>query len=224
MAGDELAELLAEQVAYYRARAEEYDATYPLDERADTETRARLVAALEALAPYGRVLELACGTGQWTAALARHASAVTAVDSSPEALAICRARLDAPHVRLVEADLFSWRPRERYDLVFFAAWLSHVPPQRFDDLWAFVSDCLAPGGRAFVIDELPAVAALEHPAGGRPAPTVWRRLTTGESYRAVKVLYEPDELRARLAALGWHAQVRIVGWRFFCATARPLSR
>jgi SAM-dependent methyltransferase len=221
MAQDELAELLAEQMAYYRARAEEYDATYPLDERADTETRARLLAALEALAPYGSVLELACGTGQWTAALARHASAVTAVDSSPEALAICRARVDAPHVRLVEADLFSWRPRERFDLVFFAAWLSHVPPQRFDTFWAVVSDCLAPGGRAFVIDELPAVAALEHPAGGRSAPTVLRRLTTGESYRAVKVLYEPDELRARLAALGWDAQIRTVGWRFFCAIARP---
>jgi hypothetical protein len=51
MAEDELAELLAEQVTYYRARAEEYDATYPLDDGADVEARARLVAALEALAP-----------------------------------------------------------------------------------------------------------------------------------------------------------------------------
>jgi hypothetical protein len=108
----------------------------------------------------------------------------------------------------------------RYYLVFFAARLSHVPPQRFDALWAFVADCLTPGGRVFVIDELPAVAARERPAGGWPAPTVRRRLTTGESYRAVKVLYEPDELRARLAALGWDAQVHAVGWRFFYATGR----
>jgi demethylmenaquinone methyltransferase/2-methoxy-6-polyprenyl-1,4-benzoquinol methylase len=220
---DELDELLAEQVAYYRARAAEYDATYPLDDGAHAEARAHLRAALEALAPYGRVLELACGTGQWTAELARHASALTAVDASREVLAICRRRLDTPHVRLLEADLFSWRPRESYDLVFFAAWLSHVPPQRFDALWALVADCLAPGGRVFVIDELPSVAALERPAGGRPAPSVRRRLTTGESYRAVKVLYEPDDLRARLAALGWDAQVRTVSWRFFCATACRLS-
>jgi demethylmenaquinone methyltransferase/2-methoxy-6-polyprenyl-1,4-benzoquinol methylase len=61
MAEDELAELLAEQVTYYRARAEEYDATYPLDDGADAEARARLVAALEALAPTG-------GCSSWRAA------------------------------------------------------------------------------------------------------------------------------------------------------------
>jgi demethylmenaquinone methyltransferase/2-methoxy-6-polyprenyl-1,4-benzoquinol methylase len=145
------------------------------------------------------------------------------VDSSPEALAICRRRIDVPHVSLVQADLFAWHPGERYDLVFFAAWLSHVPPQRFDAFWALLADCLDPGGRAFVIDELPAVAVVEHPAPGQPAPAVRRRLTTGRSYRAVKVLHEPDDLRRRLAALGWEAEVRAVDWRFFCATVRRLG-
>jgi SAM-dependent methyltransferase len=223
MADDELDALLAEQRAYYRARAGEYDATQPLDEGSDTDARRQLVAALEALAPHGRVLELACGTGQWTVELARHASAVTAVDSSPEALAICRRRVEVPHVSLVQADLFAWHPEERYNLVFFAAWLSHVPPQRFDAFWALVADCLTPGGRVFIVDELPAVAAVEHPAPGAPAPAVRRRLTTGRSYRAVKVLYEPNDLRQRLAALGWEAEVRTVGWRFFCAIVRRLS-
>jgi demethylmenaquinone methyltransferase/2-methoxy-6-polyprenyl-1,4-benzoquinol methylase len=148
---------------------------------------------------------------------------VTAVDASPEALAICRQRVDAPHVSLVEADVFTWRPQERYDLVFFGAWLSHVPPQRLDAFWALVAECLAPGGLAFVVDELPAVAAVEHSTPGQPAPTVRRRLSTGRSYRAVKVLYEPDDLRRRLAALGWEASVQTVGWRFFCATARRIG-
>jgi ubiquinone/menaquinone biosynthesis C-methylase UbiE len=223
MAGDELDELLAEQRAYYRARAGEYDATYPLDEGADREARGKLVAALDALAPYGRVLELACGTGQWTVELAKQASAVTAVDSSPEALAICRRRVEAAHVSLVRADLFAWQPEERYDLVFFAAWLSHVPPQRFEAFWALVADCLAPDGQVFVIDELPAVASVEQPEPGQAA-TVRRRLTTGDSYRAVKVLYEPDDLRRRLAALGWEAVVRTAGRRFFHATVRKLGR
>ena len=215
MADDELDALLAEQRAYYRARAREYDATYPLDERADADARRQLLSELEAHAPYGRVLELACGTGQWTAELARHASAVTAVDSSPEALAICDRRV--PDASYVHADLFAWRPEERYDLVFFAAWLSHVPPQRFDNFWTLVADCLAPGGTVFVIDELPSAAAVEHTVD---ADVVERRLTTGREYRAVKVFYEPGDLRRRLAALGWEADVTTVGWRFFCATVR----
>ncbi|BCJ47477.1 hypothetical protein GCM10010168_18350 [Actinoplanes ianthinogenes] len=220
MTDDALEGLLAEQVAYYRTRADEYDATYPLDVRADSQGREQLLALLEAQAPFGTVLELACGTGQWTVELARLAATVTAVDAAPEALAICRRRAGSAEVRLVEADLFTWRPRERYDLVFFSAWLSHVPPQRFAAFWTLVADCLAPGGRVFVIDELPAVGAVERPAPGQPAPAVQREVGGGAVFRAVKVLYAPDELRERLGELGWEAEVTTVGWRYFAASVR----
>ncbi len=217
MTGDDLDKLLSEQIAYYRARAGTYDDTYPLDARAGVGSRARLVAWLERHAPYGRVLELACGTGQWTAELARHSTSVTAVDAAPEVLAMCRERVGAAPVRLIRADLFSWRPAERYDLVFFAGWLSHVPPQRFDAVWALVGDCLAPGGRVAVIDELPAVATVEDQLPGQPAPAV-RRTTAGLDFRAVKVLYDPAALRSRLATLGWTVGIETVGRRFFAAS------
>ena len=64
---DELDSLLAEQVAYYRARADEYDETGVVG--TEQEGR-RLRAAVEALRPRGRMLELACGTDQWTGQLA----------------------------------------------------------------------------------------------------------------------------------------------------------
>jgi SAM-dependent methyltransferase len=220
MADSELDDLLAEQIAYYRSRAGEYDARYPLDIHADAAARAELLTTLEGHAPFGRTLELACGTGQWTAELVRHASTVTAVDAAPEALAICRRRVGATQVHLVEADLFTWRPQERYDFVFFSAWLSHVPPQRFDAFWALVADCVEPGGRVFVIDELPAVAAVERRAVDQPAPAVHREVSGGRAFRAVKVLYTPDELQVRLDALGWTADIRTVGWRFFSASLR----
>ncbi len=136
------------------------------------------------------------------------------------------------HVRFLQADLFSWRPDRRYDVVFFSAWLSHVPPQRFDLFWALVADCLGPGGRFFMIDELPSVAAHEQTIPGTVAPAVERPLSTGARFRTVKVFYEPIELRKRLGSLGWRVQVHSVGWRFFYATgvraegpgARPPAR
>jgi demethylmenaquinone methyltransferase/2-methoxy-6-polyprenyl-1,4-benzoquinol methylase len=210
---DELDSLLAEQIAYYRARAGEYDATHAFD----AASRASLVDALRAFAPRGRVLELACGTGQWTAELARHASQLTAVDASPEMIALNRARVPHHNVRYVEADLFAWSGPERYDVVFFSVWLSHVPPQRFEGFWALVADCLKENGRVFLIDELPAAAANERWIADAIAPVVERPLTTGACYRAIKVLHNPAELGARLSGLGWRADIRTVSARLFYA-------
>jgi ubiquinone/menaquinone biosynthesis C-methylase UbiE len=212
--------LLAEQIAYYRARAAEYDQTGSF---INDDAYPALVEALEAFSPRGRVLELACGTGQWTVELARHATVLTGLDASAEMLALNRARLGRDDVDYVEADVFAWNPTERYDVVFFSAWLSHVPPQRFEEFWSLVERCLDAGGRVFAIDELPAVESLESRLAGSVAPVVERRLSTGETYRAVKVFYEPAELERRLSALGWDATVSPAGWRFFYLTGARAS-
>src|SRR5436305_1245644 len=79
---DQVEPLLAEQIAYYRAIAREYD-DHALREPGGDE----LLAAFDSFAPTGQVLELACGSGLWTVELLRHAEAVTAVDASPDMLA-----------------------------------------------------------------------------------------------------------------------------------------
>lgn len=219
MTADDLEALLAEQVTYYRARAAEYDGTNPV--AADEVSREALVHALEAFAPRGRVLEFACGTGQWTAELAKHAAGLTAVDSAPEMLAIAGSRVRSDRVRFVQADIFRWEPDGRYDAVFFGAWLSHVPPQRFDRFWDLVATCLNPSGRVFFIDELPAAAAYEQLIPGAAAPAVARPLTSGACYRTVKVFYQPGELERRLTALGWSLDLHTVGDRFYYAHASP---
>lgn len=215
MTSDEVDALLAEQVAYYRARAGEYDTTSPLPYD-DVSWRA-LVDALEAFGPRGQVLELACGTGQWTAVLVKHASELTAVDASAEMLAIAAARVQDDRVRFIEGDIFAWQPAQLYDVIFFSAWISHVPPQRFDDFWRLVADSLGEDGRVFFVDELPAAAAEEEVIPNAAAPAVERPLSNGTRYRSVKVFYQPDQLRNLLADLGWEFSVVSVGWRFFYA-------
>ena len=101
------------------------------------------------------VLELACGTGLWTQRLADGNRHVTAVDASPETIAINRERVGSANVEYHVADIFSWVPPTTYDVVFFSFWLSHVPPARFEEFWALVRAALKPGGQAFFIDSLP---------------------------------------------------------------------
>jgi SAM-dependent methyltransferase len=211
--------LLDEQIAYYRARAGEYDATSPgADAAPFAEHTAKVRAALDAFAPRGRVLELAAGTGQWSAQLADHADELLVTDASPEMLELNRAKVgERPNVRYHVADAFAIAHARRYDVVFFGFFLSHVPPGQFDPFWAAVDELLAPGGRVFLVDEADH-GLWEEDWVDREAGLIRRRLNDGSQHLAVKVLWRPDELEARLAGLGWDASVQLEG-PFYWATA-----
>src|SRR5438477_8578414 len=121
---DDLQEKLDEQLRYYRARAPEYDAWALREGGFDRGPRerakwfadiAKLERALDRFHPSGHVLELACGTGQWTERLTRYADRLTAVDAAEEVLDLNRRRV-GDGVRYIHADMFSWRPTETYDV------------------------------------------------------------------------------------------------------------
>jgi demethylmenaquinone methyltransferase/2-methoxy-6-polyprenyl-1,4-benzoquinol methylase len=236
--------IIEDQVAYYRARAPEYDDRLvelnqymslggtvggPTDDPHGDREIASALEKLNRLLPVGHVLELACGTGWWTQWLARSAGLVTAVDAAPEMLALNRERVAQSNVRYEQADLFSWRPHEQYDLVFFAFWLSHVPEDRFKAFWRLVEEALAPHGRFFFIDELRNRPDLQHEeelGGGM----VSRRLKDGRTFRAVKIYHDPTELQRRLTGMGWDAVVESCGSYFYvgyggrASTARHSSK
>ena len=228
--------LLAEQIAYYRERAPEYDnwwdrvAQYELPPELMERWRAEVDASegfVASLAPLGRVLELAAGTGVMTRRLVGLASSVVAVDASPEVLALNESRGLGPSVSYVLSDVFSWRPDPpgSFDTVFFSFWLSHVPPARFDEFWALVGDALAPGGRAVFLDNLWG-DTLRRQGRERPSTHVETRtdLSSGNAYRIVKVYYEPDELASKLSSIGWDADVFGTGSFFLAGAARPRGR
>ncbi|WP_329370611.1 class I SAM-dependent methyltransferase [Streptomyces sp. NBC_01483] len=210
--------LLAEQLAYYKAGAAQYDRPY-----AQYEDLQKLLAAVDDLPIAGHVLELACGTGQWTPRLAARAQSVTAVDASPEVLALARARTASPTVQFLEADLFQWQPPRRYDTVFFAFWLSHVPPTRLPDFWNTVATALAPGGKAIFIDDGPAAAAYEEVLADQPTPTAIRRLDDGSQYRIVKVFHDGQTLTDDLTAQGWSVRIRPMAGNFIGIAEPPTT-
>ena len=154
-------DLLRSQTDYYRARAGEYDQWFNREGRYDRgpEFRARWFAEIEEVrlalrehGPRGRVVEFAAGTGLWTEPLLRQSDHVTALDISPEALNLNRNRVGTERATHIATDLFSWAPDRRYDGAFFGFWLSHVPPERFDDFWDLVSRSVHEEGRIFFVD------------------------------------------------------------------------
>jgi len=220
--------LIAEQIAYYRARAREYDNTLRQLERyvslgghvagrsgdGEGSEVVTLLEALEGMRPLDTVLELACGTGWWTQWLAENAQQVTAVDAAEEMLALNRERVKRSNVQYIQADVFSWKPDRQFDLVFFAFWLSHVPQGRFAAFWQLVGESLKANGRVFFIDEL----GTEETRGMERRvddDAVVRELEDGRRFRAVKVFYQPSALEAKLSTLGWNVAVRPAGRRFY---------
>ena len=201
-------ELLDEQIAYYRARAAEYDATSmpPGDPFAAHAEAIR--DALRAFAPRGRVLELAAGTGQWTGLLADYADELT------------RDRCLAGDARAQPGEGGRARQRPLRGGRRVRAGARRTPstssssasscptclPSRFEAFWGVVEGLLAPGGRVFFVDEgrhfLWREDWIDEAAG-----IVRRPLPDGTVHRAVKVLWEPDDLagaarRARLGRIG----------------------
>lgn len=208
----ELVRLLGEQIAYYRALAPDY-----LDQSLDL-PGGDFTDVLDAFGPTGSVLELACGPGMWTGQLLRYASDVTAVDASPEMIAIAKARVGEERVRFIQADLFTWHPDRRYDVVFIGFWLSHVPAERFDSFWSMVTDCLKPQGRVLFVDD-----AYRTPAElveGPSSSTIRRQVPDGTAYRLVKVPHQPEDLERRLRRLGWDIKVTTTAGPFYWGAGR----
>ena len=250
--------LLAEQRAYYRARAPEYDdwwerrGRYDRGEAFQTVWETDVADAERALAGFGAtgsVIEFAAGTGNWTRHLAKTASHVTALDASPETLAIAASKLERranleggageiDRVEFVTGDIFGFEPDRTYDVAFMGFWHSHVPADRLESFWALVDRCLAPDGRFFLIDNAHpsltqglAGSPLEVHTTGETATsgqgtidlaggTAERTLTDGRSFEIVKRYFTPDSLAEALGDLGWAVEARTTERFFLVADGR----
>ena len=114
---------------YYAARASEYERVYEKPER-----QRDLVSLRQLLAAYfdgRRVLEVACGTGYWTAVAARVATTVLATDKTPAVLTVAKAkRLPPDRVEFRVADAFDLDGVPgTFDAALAGFWWSHVRSQ-----------------------------------------------------------------------------------------------
>ncbi|BCB89359.1 class I SAM-dependent methyltransferase [Phytohabitans suffuscus] len=161
-----------------------------------------------------------CGTGLWTEALVGVVDAVVAIDAAPEAVAIARDRVRSGNVTFEVVDVFSWATDDRFDVVFFSAWLSHVPMNRFEQFWAMLRRLLAEDGRVLFIDEPVDVREKEAYVPGADE-IVERRLRDGRKFQIVKNFVDPQALQDRLRDMGWDCQIRRDSSDWILGEARP---
>lgn len=212
-------EIFDEQIAYYQARAGEYDNWLLRKGRYDHGPESNEKFFLEVnevrdqirrFKPTGNVLEFACGTGWGTELLVKYADHVTAVDSSEEVLALNRIKVRSDKVHYAQSDIFQWQPKKTFDVIFFSFWLSHVPPGRFTEFWDKVQSALKPGGRVFFADSLASrsLTAKNHSLFQMDECISLRYLDDGREFQIIKIFYEPEELSARLNELGWRVSIK----------------
>jgi trans-aconitate 2-methyltransferase len=168
----------------------------------------------------GRVVDLGCGDGALTAALAARwpGALVEGVDRSPEMIARAEPRTIPGRLRFACGDVRDWRPGAPVDVLVSNATLQWVP-EHAGLLGAWV-DALASGGwLAFQVpgnDRAPSHAILDDL---RAAPR-WRDRLAGTA-PGPRVL-EPGEYLARLADLGCAVDVWETTYRHVLPGADPV--
>jgi 2-polyprenyl-3-methyl-5-hydroxy-6-metoxy-1,4-benzoquinol methylase len=189
----------ADLVAYYTARAEEYEAIYRRDTPPRQTELSEISAGITELMTGRQVLEIACGTGYWTAIAARTASKIVAIDASAGMLN-CAAHKNLPAGRI------EFRLADVYDLNtvkgdFNAGlanfWLSHVPRRRLESFINQLHQRLGSGAVVFMADNvyIPGCGGdLMRVSGGEDTYKL-RTVASGQSFKIIKNYFTEVELR-----------------------------
>ncbi|RME31009.1 MAG: class I SAM-dependent methyltransferase [Candidatus Zixiibacteriota bacterium] len=189
-------------IAYYRARATEYEQIYFRDNPPRRKELTDEAARLAELSRGQRVLDLACGTGYWTEIMARTAGEIIAVDISPEMLAEARKKSYAGPVLFIRADLNHLPLKSHgFDLVTLGFWFSHQPKQEYDRLFDIIREQLASAasGRVWLIDNNPPAEGPNRDSAGKDefGNNYKRRLLdSGEEHIILKNYFTPSQLEA----------------------------
>jgi demethylmenaquinone methyltransferase/2-methoxy-6-polyprenyl-1,4-benzoquinol methylase len=219
-----------DMVAYYEARAAEYDDWYlrrgryargPIHDAAWDAELDGAGAWLDALPIRGEIVELAAGTGWWSPLLAGKGE-LWLYDAAEAPLERARDRLLAHRLRAHIHVRDAWtEPDRQVDALVCNFWLSHVARDRTAAFLELAHRWLKPGGRFAFIDSLPdpQSGAADHPepAGDRAI----RRLADGREFTILKVYRTPGELEDAVRAAGFRdASVTTTGRFFLLGTAR----
>ncbi|MEO6354507.1 MAG: class I SAM-dependent methyltransferase [Burkholderiaceae bacterium] len=188
--------------AYYTSRAATSDNIYAQPDRQDE--FAILRERVAELVRGQKVLELACGRGYWTAAMAGSADFVLATDNNPAMLKAAQARdLPSQKVKIAQIDAFELDLANDYRVCFAGFFWAHVKRELQTELLARVRQIIGKDGLLILIDDnyleedTAPVARTDNEGNTYQIET----LADGERYEYVKNFPTDSALRKKFAGV-----------------------
>jgi SAM-dependent methyltransferase len=201
---------------YYEARAREYEEIYAKPERqADL---ARLKAWLAEEARDRAILEIACGTGYWTAIAAATAHRIVAIDRSAASLELARSKALGSRVDFAVADAYDLPDfAHAFDCGMAHFFYSHVPNARIAAFLADFASRLRPGAKLLLIDNAFVVGSSTPIARRDDEGNTYqmRTLSTGERHEVLKNFPSTPEIEAALRIVA--SQVDVLQLTYYWA-------
>jgi ubiquinone/menaquinone biosynthesis C-methylase UbiE len=113
-----------------------------------------IIGLFEKELPNKNVLEIACGTGNWTQILAKRAKTVLATDINESMLAIAQQKKYIHNnVRFESVNAYDLTAiREKFDIAFAADWWSHIPVQNIPIFIDQLHSKLEKNGTVIIVD------------------------------------------------------------------------
>ncbi|MBS1731633.1 MAG: class I SAM-dependent methyltransferase [Bacteroidetes bacterium] len=138
-------------ITYYKDRAKEYEKIYLKPERQDDLLSSTTI--LQELFANKSVIEIACGTGYWTEKISKSANSIFATDINKTVIEIAEQKdFSNAQVTFGLADIFNFKPDNKYDSLFGGFIWSHIQLQDLDKFLNTVNKFVLPGGTIVFID------------------------------------------------------------------------
>jgi SAM-dependent methyltransferase len=200
---------------YYSRRAHEYEDIYHRDDPIRQHEQEQIKSELKEIFKGRSVLEIACGTGYWTEAIAAVARETTGIDASAEVLEIARAK--GIPARFIIGDAYDLSAVEgNFDAGCACFWFSHVEKADIGKFLHGLHERVGPGAPVFMADNvyIEGLGGALTRKTGAPDTYKLRQLKDGTTHEIVKNYYSADELKNMFGdfADGLHIEIGPCFW------------
>jgi ubiquinone/menaquinone biosynthesis C-methylase UbiE len=213
--------ILKEMEEYYRDRVPYHDMCMSYsDNKTMEELLGPIIRIFEKDMVDKDVLEIACGTGNWTQVLSKRARTVVACDFYEGYIKEAEKKeYQLSNVNFMVADAYGLEGIEsEFTAAFCGDWFSHVPRSKIDEFLKTMHGKLIPLSKVVIVDMLrsPELQKMFSHVDSQGNEIQIRILPNGKKYKVIKNFFEKDELlryfEGSATNVNYHEDTKLARW------------